>query len=995
MLPARARLTAAATIALLASGALVTAAPAGAAALKSTRTTVAAAAPVAGRPVTLQARVSPRPGGGVVRFSVAGRTLAGCGARPLSAGVASCRATFPSTGTRIVAATYSGRAKIYRSSIGRRAITVKAPTIVGSTGSCTTTTGALVAVSFGAWGGAVVRGCDTTPTTGADLLKTARFTTTPVQRQPAFICRIGHPLFKSGTRYPTADKCVNTPSSSAYWSYWVAAKGATTWKYAASSAAGQKATAGSVQAWTFGRTDVSGAGGKPVFTPAQVRKGLPSASAMRSAQRRATAAAPATANASAAADYLVGRLVGGTHYDTEGMPGTPDYGLTVDAALALAAAGGHDAVVDDIVDYLATRVNAYTFVKSPPGDAGRAAKLALLAEVTGRNPRAFGGVNLIAAVRSLQCTRATSDCAGRGAYRGVTSTFGQALAVLALQRAGVDAGVPAAFLESLQTATGGVGSNTDGSVVDVDSTALGAMALALVPGTRARDSVTSALRWIADRQRAGGGFTGASGTSVNSTALAVQALSLDARRYASAIATGQQFLAAAQNGDGGFDKALGDNGSDVRASAQALSGVARVPFGSVLDDLGSRTDAGAGADFVVSQLVDANHLTSSYVDENGDTQVYDDQGLTADGVFALLAAGGHDQTVAAMVTWLEGQIDAYADPNGGKEQYRGPYSGGLAKLALVALATGRDPHAFNGVDLLKVLRDNVCTAATTDATQCSAKGDFFQAYSGITQALGVLALNASTRASDHVAFTSPVVVRLRQLQCADGGFSSELPTKASDCTSDVDATGFAIQALSTVPGADAALGKAQHFLETRQRTGGVFAGAAGENSNSTALAAVGLQSLVTALHSSTVPQAGPRTIAPITRWQAALRGLATFALPNSGYAVSRGSADADVRSTTQAVLAAAQRTLVSLTGATILAVPRDAVVVQPPNPAPTPTPTPSAPTSGSAAPAKGAATEVADTGVTSDAQLAWALALLLVGAGCLALGRRRTATRER
>lgn len=140
--------------------------------------------------------------------------------------------------------------------------------------SCTATKGAIVAVDFDPWGGSVVRGCDANPTTGYNLLHNGGFTTTGTKHDgPAFICRIGNPAFSSGTQYPTPtqDACVVTPPATAYWSYWIAPAGQTTWTYSPLGATSDVPKAGEVEAWVYGSTDINGTTGQPDFTPASVR----------------------------------------------------------------------------------------------------------------------------------------------------------------------------------------------------------------------------------------------------------------------------------------------------------------------------------------------------------------------------------------------------------------------------------------------------------------------------------------------------------------------------------------------------------------------------------------------------------------------------------------------------------------------------------------------------------------------------------------------------
>lgn len=134
---------------------------------------------------------------------------------------------------------------------------------VGSTpiATCTSTSGVIVAVDFSHWtSGLVERGCATTFTTGLDALHSAGFTTAGDQHDgPAYVCRINN------DPTPAQDACINTPPASAYWSYWHANSGRTTWTLSTLGAASYQPKPGSVDAWAFG------AGTAPSFTPAQVR----------------------------------------------------------------------------------------------------------------------------------------------------------------------------------------------------------------------------------------------------------------------------------------------------------------------------------------------------------------------------------------------------------------------------------------------------------------------------------------------------------------------------------------------------------------------------------------------------------------------------------------------------------------------------------------------------------------------------------------------------
>ncbi|MGW3183939.1 hypothetical protein ACWDD9_32205 [Kitasatospora sp. NPDC001119] len=139
---------------------------------------------------------------------------------------------------------------------------------------CTTTSGAVLAVDFGKWGGPLLRSCGTTPTTGFTLLNQGGWKTTGTGHDgPAFICRIGYSGFQGGKQYPTPEqeKCVLTPPATAYWSYWHADPGQNEWSYSQLGAMLYQPKPGSVDLWIFGGTNIEGTEGRPTFSPDSVR----------------------------------------------------------------------------------------------------------------------------------------------------------------------------------------------------------------------------------------------------------------------------------------------------------------------------------------------------------------------------------------------------------------------------------------------------------------------------------------------------------------------------------------------------------------------------------------------------------------------------------------------------------------------------------------------------------------------------------------------------
>lgn len=173
--------------------------------------------------------------------------------------------------------------------------------------------------------------------------------------------------------------------------------------------------------------------------------------------------------------------------------------------------------------------------------------------------------------------------------------FSQALAIIAQLRAGdaVHARPAITYLLSLQEDSGAwpslIPSTGDN---DVDSTAMAVMCLDLVDTDAAREAVRAGIAWIAAQQTPDGGLPGAAGISTNSTALAIQAFSLDPALQRPAISRGLTFLAARQNADGGFDVAAdGQEGSDLRASTHAVG----TSFGTLRRDLSAAPTPPPGA----------------------------------------------------------------------------------------------------------------------------------------------------------------------------------------------------------------------------------------------------------------------------------------------------------------------------------------------------------------------------------------------------------------
>jgi hypothetical protein len=201
-------------------------------------------------------------------------------------------------------------------------------------GECSTTVGEVVVVDFSHWGGSVVRGCDATLTTGYHALYAAGFLTQGTEEDgPGFICRIGLADEGASSEEPTPsqDACVNTPPATAYWSYWHADPGQNVWTYAQQGPLSYDPPPGSVDAWVFGASNVSGTDGRPTFPPSSVRatNTTPVASTTTSSPESTSTEPPSTTSPTSPGTTATSRPPvsahhggGGTTPTTGGHPGS-------------------------------------------------------------------------------------------------------------------------------------------------------------------------------------------------------------------------------------------------------------------------------------------------------------------------------------------------------------------------------------------------------------------------------------------------------------------------------------------------------------------------------------------------------------------------------------------------------------------------------------------------------------------------------------------------
>lgn len=408
----------------------------------------------------------------------------------------------------------------------------------------------------------------------------------------------------------------------------------------------------------------------------------------------------------------------------------------------------------------------------------------------------------------------------------------------------------------------------------------------------------------------------------------------------------------------------------------------------------SATTSGAGPDLprAVAYLVDPARLVSGHYYQGPAGPGFADFSLTLDGAFALAATGQDAGALAAISQFLgSGGTDATGRSIDAWTGIGTPFASGasIAKQALLAEVMGADPHGFGGHDLVAALAATVCTQVSVGPdTSCPAVGTYRYSPSVFAQGLGIIAaLRAGSGAAAPVAY-------LEGHQHPDGSWPSLIPDSAD---ADVDSTAMAVMALSLVSGprAASAVARGLAWVATRQASDGGFVGAAGDSTNSAALAAQ-------ALHLA--PAAYQTQLVHVRAF------LARQQNPDGGFIVAVGGpATSDLRASTQAVGGA-----VGTSFAVLVALAR------PPSTTPSPSPSPSVTVSGSvsasasatggsatatprgsvdpSASVSAAALAAAGNLPATGAPLGWSVSagavLVLAGLALLVAGRRPAASRR-
>lgn len=319
-------------------------------------------------------------------------------------------------------------------------------------------------------------------------------------------------------------------------------------------------------------------------------------------------------------------------------------------------------------------------------------------------------------------------------------------------------------------------------------------------------------------------------------------------------------------------------------------------------------------DYLVGQLVDGDHV------ESGGFVQY---GQTLDVDLGLMAAGGADDTVAAITAYMTSAESVGAYVHGVPfDDEDAAYAGATGKLGLVLTLSGVDPTEVGGTDLVATLQ-----SLEQESGRFSDRSDYGDFSNVFGQAFGVLFLTAAegTEPSDAA------VQFLIDAQCDSGGFPVDFGPTGADCEASPDTTGLAIQALNAgdpdegaeglTPEREAALVDAVRWLEETRDADGAWSAFDEQNVNATGYAAMGL------LGVGQTPQ-------PSIDWLAGLQ------LPDGGLPLTPASPESDLYATAQALPALASTALVTLDESIVAPV----IEVPEGEPTPSPTPTPTTPT---------------------------------------------------
>ncbi|MEA2476088.1 MAG: hypothetical protein QOC87_287 [Actinomycetota bacterium] len=168
--------------------------------------------------------------------------------------------------------------------------------------------------------------------------------------------------------------------------------------------------------------------------------------------------------------------------------------------------------------------------------------------------------------------------------------------------------------------------------------------------------------------------------------------------------------------------------------------------------------------------------------KNGSFPGFSALGATADAVLSLAAAARGQGAIDKAIAYLKANVDSAS-------------LGQKAKIALAAVAAGKDPRSFGGHNLLKEIK-----ASQKPSGRYAEKGDFTAV---ITHSLAMIALEAGGAKASAKA-----QMWLRDAQCPDGGWQYDGPRHKGEnrhcfdaksgndfSTTDTNTTSYGVQAL--------------------------------------------------------------------------------------------------------------------------------------------------------------------------------------------------------
>ncbi len=303
-----------------------------------------------------------------------------------------------------------------------------------------------------------------------------------------------------------------------------------------------------------------------------------------------------------------------------------------------------------------------------------------------------------------------------------------------------------------------------------------------------------------------------------------------------------------------------------------------------------------------------------------ETSGYPDYGLTLDSILAMDAAGVGDYGSDKATDYVASNIRSYISDGDPGHATTEQYAGATAKALLVSLSQRVSPKGtLGGVNLVAKLRAR--ENSNGRFRDKSAYGDYSNT---IGQSLALVSLKRV-----GVRLTTRSTTFLNKQQCPNGGFRIQMANTActNSATADTDATSFAVQGLLAEPNTTARrtrISKAIAYLRTRMNSsGGVSGGSPGEptntpNSNSTGLA---MMSFVSTGHNTLAHETRTYLISMrfVCRYPERMRGAVAYDASRKEEATAQGAnaapIDQDRRSTAQAVLGFAGKSLLQITNA--------------------------------------------------------------------------------